>query len=397
LFTNAFPYGKGEEFLENEILHLSAVFEKIFILPSETSGLVRSIPANVSVINVNFKSDFSFRAILKKHWALIFKLVWYEVVLSNKRFLFIRRFRFYIDQLSWKINHANQLQLILQKIGSQNIVLYCYWFDHWASLLSIIKASKRPELKFVSRIHGFDYEPSRRENRFIPFRCFEMHQVNAIYSISTYGINMINKTYPFFKNIQIAALGVPDKGGNNLSNTQCQIVSCSSMIALKRVHIIVDVLKHIGFPVKWTHFGDGPLMEELQRHAGSLPGNIAVDFKGYVPNEEVIRFYKNEPVDLFVNVSEIEGVPVSVMEAISFGIPCLAINVGGVSEIVNNQTGFLFPADFDPKDISHCIIQYMNKEESVRLDFRKGVKAFWKENFNSDVNYKKITELLLQK
>ena len=47
--------------------------------------------------------------------------------------------------------------------------------------------------------------------------------------------------------------------------------------------------------------------------------------------------------DLFVNMSLSEGIPVSIMEAISFGIPIIATNVGGNAEIVNDETGVLIP------------------------------------------------------
>ena len=48
------------------------------------------------------------------------------------------------------------------------------------------------------------------------------------------------------------------------------------------------------------------------------------------------------PVDLFLTVSANEGIPVSIMEAQSFGIPVIATDVGGISEIVNNVNGSYF-------------------------------------------------------
>lgn len=40
-------------------------------------------------------------------------------------------------------------------------------------------------------------------------------------------------------------------------------------------------------------------------------------------------------------MSDSEGIPVSIMEAMSFGIPVIARNVGGMSEIVNEENGLL--------------------------------------------------------
>ena len=44
---------------------------------------------------------------------------------------------------------------------------------------------------------------------------------------------------------------------------------------------------------------------------------------------------------MFINLSSSEGIPVSIMEAQSFGIPVIATNVGGSGEIVVSETGVL--------------------------------------------------------
>lgn len=58
--------------------------------------------------------------------------------------------------------------------------------------------------------------------------------------------------------------------------------------------------------------------------------NVAYNFVEYLNNEEVYTFYRNNRVDVFLNVSESEGVPVSIMEAMSCHIPTIAPDVGGM-------------------------------------------------------------------
>ena len=127
------------------------------------------------------------------------------------------------------------------------------------------------------------------------------------------------------------------------------LVSCSELVPVKRVHLIIDILRHIETPLRWVHFGDGRLMPELKTRVKELPDNINYELRGYVPNQGVLEFYQKNEVDLFVNVSESEGIPVSIMEAISFGIPILATDVGGVHEIVTDKTGVLVDKTFKPK------------------------------------------------
>jgi len=48
-----------------------------------------------------------------------------------------------------------------------------------------------------------------------------------------------------------------------------------------------------------------------------------------LPHNDVLNYYASNPVDVFINTSSSEGLPVSIMEAMSFGIPVIATNVGG--------------------------------------------------------------------
>ena len=79
---------------------------------------------------------------------------------------------------------------------------------------------------------------------------------------------------------------------------------------------------------------------------------------GAFSNREVFDFYKSHPVDFLINVSNNEGIPVSIMEAHSFSIPVVATNVGGTSEIVNEENGILLPADPDTGELANLYSQY---------------------------------------
>lgn len=72
-FTESFPYGKGESFIENEIEYLSREFDRIYILPKTSSTQEqRSLPANCIVFPPIFRSSgelvfkglFCFQALL---------------------------------------------------------------------------------------------------------------------------------------------------------------------------------------------------------------------------------------------------------------------------------------------------------------------------------------------
>ncbi|NYE58564.1 glycosyltransferase involved in cell wall biosynthesis [Carboxydothermus ferrireducens DSM 11255] len=89
--------------------------------------------------------------------------------------------------------------------------------------------------------------------------------------------------------------------------------------------------------------GDGPLKNELKELAKELGIESLVTFPGYIPNPA--EFYRE--IDIFVLPSISEGLPLSLLEAMSWKLAVIATNVGGIPEVINSgENGLLVP----PKD-----------------------------------------------
>jgi glycosyltransferase involved in cell wall biosynthesis len=102
---------------------------------------------------------------------------------------------------------------------------------------------------------------------------------------------------------------------------------------------------------------------------------LEIKLNGFVDNKNLIKFYQSQPVDLFLNVSASEGLPVSIMEALSFGIPVIATDVGGTSELVNENNGQLIPANFDINELAYSI-ECMLKLDPLDLELlRKNART----------------------
>src|SRR5699024_5480479 len=114
-----------------------------------------------------------------------------------------------------------------------------------------------------------------------------------------------------------------------------QLVSCSSIISVKRLDLIIEILSKINLDIKWTHIGDGALGANIRALAKRKLRKIDYEFLGYIDNNDILKVYEKLDVDYFINMSDSEGLPVSMMEAMSLGIPVIARNVGGISEIVD--------------------------------------------------------------
>jgi glycosyltransferase involved in cell wall biosynthesis len=116
--------------------------------------------------------------------------------------------------------------------------------------------------------------------------------------------------------------------------------------------------------------GDGPdrgFLEEFSRRNG-LAGHVL--FLGY--QERVADFY--QLLELLVLPSLSEGLPNSVLEAMSFGIPVLATSVGGVPEVIRNGNGVMVPPD-DPSSLANEMIKLLDDEERRRAIGEQGKRS----------------------
>ena len=176
-------------------------------------------------------------------------------------------------------------------------------------------------------------------------------------------------------------------------NETCLIVSCSNLIPVKRVHLIGEALQEIeDIKIKWVHFGDGLEKKSLEIQIKGLPGNVEVELKGRVPNTEIYTYYNKNRPDLFINVSSSEGLPVSIMEAMSYGIPCIGTAVGGTPEIINKENGYLLSINPTADEVASKIEKFQQLSIEDKTEKRKAAYSTWEKKYNADKNYNDFIE-----
>ena len=101
-------------------------------------------------------------------------------------------------------------------------------------------------------------------------------------------------------------------------------------------------LRESGRDVSLTLVGDGPLRGALEERARELGISERVRFAGR--RTDTAAFYRD--CDLFVLLSDYEGMPMSIIEAMASGLPVVATRAGGVAELVDDGVnGALVEAD----------------------------------------------------
>ena len=392
MFTSSFPFGFKETYLETEINFLSKYFETVEIYPhyfNNKSKIQREVPHNVKVHGAALPVEKLGRILqsLKGFFKGAKIGIFVKEFFSKKVYSSCPKFKSWlftlIDYLATV--GSRQYDEIKEK---KNAVFYFYWGFGWSYMILDFDHAK--SVTSYIRLHGSEVY-LERSNGYIPLRKKLFHKADFLLPISVNLSQYLKTRYNVLsKKIKVSRLGVFTP--KNLSNVKAidsfemHLVSCSNMIKLKRIDIIVKSLKYFdGRLIKWTHFGDGVEMKAIKKLIDASEfKTITVELAGRRPNAEVLDYYKNSKIDAFLNFSKHEGLPVSIMEAMSYGIPCIATNVGATSEIVNNENGILLDNNFSVNDI----VMSLQTIKSKKWEKKRGFAFLHcKQFFNS----KKIT------
>jgi teichuronic acid biosynthesis glycosyltransferase TuaC len=134
--------------------------------------------------------------------------------------------------------------------------------------------------------------------------------------------------------------------------------------------------------------GKGP--DLLQIHGKIRQLGIEKNFRltGFIPDEK-LPFYYNA-ADFFVLPSKSgEGLPLVALEAMSCGLPVIATNVGGISEVMMDDYGIIVPPD-NAESLADAILDFSHRDFSA---LKKGLRRIIEEEHSWDRNVEKLVEI----
>ncbi|NRD76947.1 glycosyltransferase [Bacillus sp. BRMEA1] len=283
--------------------------------------------------------------------------------------------------------------------GSE-LVLYSYWLhlDAYVAVKTHQELKDTYKIRSLSRCHRFDiYEYV--QNGYIPCRDMLLAGLNKVIPISSDAKNYLLNHYSIDpEKIKVSRLGTINQG-IRLSPKQktLKILSCSWMRKVKRNSLIFEAIKDLDFDVEWTHIGVGEEYEQIKAAIENLQKpNVRCKLLGKIPNDAVIEYYRNNDFNIFVNVSASEGVPVSIMEAMSFGKVIIATDVGGSKEVVEENTnGFLLNLDFKIDELKALFQKIYDMDEERYLNMCRESRRIWEDKCDAELNYKYFNKFLI--
>lgn len=367
--TASFPFGKGESFLFPEIKALKKEGVELIIVPifprGEMSDDWKSIQHEFKLYNVglisidillhffkysiiHFYTLFRHLKLLKgsninqlvRNLAVLPKSLWLKKILYNENPDHIHA--------HWG-STTSTAAMLTTHLTNYQWSLTCHRWDIYENNLLSKKSFYSKFIRFISQ-KGYQDALSFGV---LPHKSVVVHMGTTVPQ---------NPVYPIWKNV-----------GDLFT-----IICPANLIPVKgHIYLIeaVSDLIHKNYNIKLLIAGDGLLKNELKSLVLKRGIENNVTFMGQLPHNNLMKLYTNSLVHLMVLPSvdlgngEHEGVPVSLMEAMSYGVPVLSTRTGSINELLPIEAD-LTVMDKNPEQLSQRIeYLYSNPDEYRKVSF----------------------------
>jgi glycosyltransferase involved in cell wall biosynthesis len=230
--------------------------------------------------------------------------------------------------------------------------------------------------------------------------------LDGIYPISEAGTTYLRNHLPGseISKIQTSRLGVnleDTKPKQSKKTNHLRILSISFISQVKRIDRIIDALAIMeNCTIEWTHIGSSPNLNdpifEMAHQKLTSQTHVQYHFVGEQSKEQVYDYLRSNSSDVLLCTSESEGIPVSMMEAIGFGLPIISVNVGGIAELViDGENGELMKADASSSEIAQVIEKWAGLSENEFEILSSKAYSNYLQYFSASKNYLQFyTEVL---
>lgn len=402
-FTYSYPYGLGESWKTEELTFFSDNFDQIIVVPYSFGG--SKTFKGVERGNINYTKPLFETFENKKVWRQLI-----SILIHRKAFAFF--YEFFKNKvafnrakfIAWISSTTKIIELgknerfnsIIQLIKPTDCAFF-FWARETSEYLGVYDLNA----KRIIRFHGYDLYAERYISKYIPYQEQQIKSANLVLCISENGsIYLKNKWTEYSNKIKLNKLGIVNDSIVNLGNKATKkdswkIFTCSSLIPLKRMELLMEALILISdISIEWIHIGDGPEKKRIMELSNKLSKNVTFNITGWITKNEIFKLYETEIPDLFINLSTSEGLAVSIMEACSFGIPIIATNVGGTSEIVGSDNGILVDKDISAVELAAVLKLFTQKGLEDLSSWAQGSRNKFLYDFNAKNTKKELTDLI---
>lgn len=163
----------------------------------------------------------------------------------------------------------------------------------------------------------------------------------------------------------------------------------------KGIKYALEAIENTVSPLTYNIIGGGKLLDELKYQVKNYKRKNDIVFHGSKPPEFILQSLKQADIFLLPSVTDkdgdMEGIPVSLMEAMASGVITISTIHSGIPELIESDvSGFLVP-EKDPKSITQVIDAISNEQYDLKK-IRHAALTTIMTNFNTVLLNKKLSE-----
>ena len=188
---------------------------------------------------------------------------------------------------------------------------------------------------------------------------------------------------------------ITDIKKTNIHKADVNLLIISRLVVQKNINIVIEAIGLLDDRnLKLSIIGEGGEFSKLEGLIHDLNLQNRVQLLGKIDSNRISQFLLT--ADIFIQASDYEGLPHSILEAINYEVPILSTEVGGCKDLLNDgERGFIIPIPPDKKIIAENILFIINnKEESTKRVH--AAKAFISKEYNFSVQANQYMEIFLQ-
>ncbi len=243
------------------------------------------------------------------------------------------------EQIPDKVKH-----MVKRMVDMRPCKIYLSHINFIFIAAKIAKQLYSEDIQIISMVHSCDIHT-------ISVNGLLADELDRIICVNAYIKKMLQELYPSVHG-KVESLDSPvfydNEFSRDYSNSKKPLVlgyGGRIVILQKRSNLIIDLLDHLeSMMIDYRLYiaGDGPYMQQLIQEVNSRQLNNKVKLLGVLTQKQMIYFW--EQTDIFINVSDYEGLSISMLEAMSTGAVPVVTDVDGIHEAVENGfNGYITP------------------------------------------------------
>jgi colanic acid/amylovoran biosynthesis glycosyltransferase len=347
--TANLPHGTDEAFIVPEIRQMNRSGHEVLVIPRSPRGL---IVHGSELLRQAQRERLCSAQVLRAAGKVALEAPG-QAIASARRLLKSRSARVLLKNLAI-IPKALWLADVATRWKADHI--HCHWAGTTATMTML--ASSLSGVPWSLTLHRWDIVENNllaekvRAASFVRFICQDgLRMARAI------GIGPED-------NVRVLSMGVPIPPAIGGRHRLKPVVVCPArLVAVKGHRFLLQawrILENHGVMAELWLAGHGELRRELEALTDTLGLRRSVKFLGVLSHRELLSLYQESAVSVVV-VPSIdmgngyhEGIPVALVEAMSYGVPVVATRTGGTVELVLPETGLLVPPE-DPAALAGAL------------------------------------------